>query len=196
MKHGDLLAAWLFVLFVLTGCGRDEVPARPESLPEVAAPQPQTSVVPEPPPSMCDSMARLVEAMRGGFASLRAGTIEANWRWSGAEKPYPFVKCEIEGTTFPTAVYRCQGSPVRMGRTDILESSFADLEHAIQACLQRPTWYPRDWREGSVYEFAGAEKQLMWRDVSARPAAAFILAVTENAQGNRMKLDLTLRTFR
>ena len=40
----------------------------------------------------------------------------------------------------------------------------------VDACLRRPIWYPRLWRQGQDFVFAGGERQTIWRDGSIGPS--------------------------
>ncbi|MEZ5824315.1 MAG: hypothetical protein R3C97_06130 [Geminicoccaceae bacterium] len=192
----NLPAAALLPLLFLVSCAGEVPREPPQALPEVQAPV-RADPSNEPSlPTFCPSLARLVDAMDDGFASLRANAIETNWRWHASLTPSPFVACEIEGTVFPSAIYRCESQSIRRGQGYRLDEEYGRLQAVIDECLRRTSWYPRDWRKGDPFSFAGAEKQIMWRDVNARPVKALVLGLEESLLGDQLRLVLTLKTLR
>ncbi|MCB1835148.1 MAG: hypothetical protein KDH19_17190, partial [Geminicoccaceae bacterium] len=156
----DRLVVIVWFSLLLVSCAPTEPPPPPAPLPEVTAPV-RASEPEEPPPSLCPALARMVDAIGGGFASLRSSAIEREWSWNAALTPSPFIACEIEGTVFPTAVYRCESQSLRRGQAYRIDEEYERLQDEIDTCLGQTSWYPRDWRKGDTFAFAGADRQIM-----------------------------------
>lgn len=138
---------------------------------------------------------RIIEAEEEGFAPLR-GPSSGDVRWRGRVVPAGFGRCDVEGDYYPGAIYVCRGRPSPDGTAEILEPSFVAIEHDLDACLSRAMWYPRNWHKGRPFDFAGGERQLMWRDVATTPKPGVILKIEEDYRSGAWLLRLAVRTLR
>jgi hypothetical protein len=186
-----LLAVLLPALLV--GC-RGPAP-EPPPLPEpVPAPPPVVAPAP-PPPDFCPALARIVEAERDGYASLRAGR-GANAVWLASVQPAGLTDCRIEGDYWPAATYVCRLAGARSESAQVLRADFDGFARAVDACLERPYWHPRLWQRGRVMELARGERFLQWHDNSRLPRPILVLKIEEDIRARRFDVLLRVQTFR
>ena len=188
----------VLLCFFISGCSQNQIRNEPQivALPSLPKKAPEPKLRQDRTAEFCGRMTQLVDQGRKGFAPLRGQPIEQGWRWQGAITPEPFLQCEIEGTVFPSANYRCETQGLRAKSGDALNPLFQQVQAQIEACLNSPAWYPREWRRGDLFEFAGGDKQLMWRDIAAQPAAAVVLAISEDVVAGRHHLELSIKALR
>lgn len=188
-------AARLLLVWVLFGCAPSEpiAPVEPEvvPLPELPA-EPPAATGAAAADGFCGALTRIIEAEHDAFAPLRSTPVDQR-TWRGRTVPEPFTGCRVQGDYYPGALYVCRSG---LAPATMLQGRFADLSSRIDSCLRRPSWYPRDWRRGDVFQFAGAEKQVMWRDVAEQPAPAVTLKIEEDFARARYLLRLAVRTLR
>ena len=184
---------------LLASCTTTEPPPKPRIVPLPSEPgssqDAEKSTAPDPAIAFCEDLMRVIDAREAGFAAFR-GVELSDRKWHADFTPEAFSSCEIEGRSSVAAIYSCAGRPRSQRAAEDLIQSFERLESWIDSCLAAPTWYPREWRRGRLFAFAGAERQLMWRDVTSRPAPAVILAVSENISSSRLHLSLRVRSLR
>ena len=184
---------------LLASCTTTEPPRQPEIVPLPSEPRSSDGTAaptaPDPRIAFCRDLTRVIDAREAGFASFR-GVELGDRKWQAKFTPDAFSSCEIEGRSSVAAIYSCTGRSRPQRAAEDLIQSFERLEGWIDSCLSAPTWYPREWRRGRLFAFAGAERQLMWRDVTSSPAPAVILAVSENISSGRLHLSLRVRSLR
>jgi hypothetical protein len=112
---------------------------------------------------LCRVLGRIIDAEPQGFASLRAARAGEDV-WDGSVVPPGLDDCRVEGASRPGARYVCHGGALAGGSADLLAPSYDAFVDDIDLCLVQPIWYPRDWRRGQEFTFAGGERQVLWRD--------------------------------
>lgn len=196
MRLGGKTALAAALLGLLVACAKPEPPPPP---PPPPAPTPPP--VMQPPPTLdpatrvdrlCRPLLRIVDAEASGFASLRAAPAGER-AWQGSAIPDGFYACEIDGRSNPGAQYVCRGSRITGGRAELLVDEFDRIAGDLDTCLARAEWFPRNWQRGHVMQFAGGERQLVWRDLAPNPRPAIALNIEEEI-GTRTYF-LRLATF-
>ena len=191
-RRGRLLLA---LGLVLTACGSDPQPPPPAPAPPEPiryTPPPVTRAEPPPPP-FCPVLAGMVAREAQGYAALRGQPLEPE-RWRAAATPPGVDRCMVEGQAWPQARVTCEAGPVAARERAVDE--FELLAHEIDACLARPTWFPRSWERGQLFEFALGERQLAWLDQSSRPPTAVVLKVQQDIASRDYRIKLNLETVR
>jgi len=188
-------AAWL--LAALAGCGGASDRGRPPlqqqaALPPARAPIEDGATRRD---RFCDALARIIDAEPAGFGPLR-GAHAGERRWEGAVVPAGLRSCAIEGDYFPGATYVCRGEAIAGGPGDLLLGDYRRLAVEVDACLQQPIWYPRLWRQGQDFAFAGGERQVIWRDASTGPKPRVALKIEEEIGSGVYFLRLAVATDR
>ena len=118
-----------------------------------------------PSPAVSARCAALAPASGNGTASL---------------VPVGLRTCAVEGDYRPGATYVCRGEAIAGGSGDLLLRDYRELAAEVDACLQQPIWYPRLWRQGQDFAFAGGERQVIWRDGSTGPKPTVALKIEED----------------
>ncbi len=136
-------------MLLLAACARAPKPA--ETVEPPAPAPPPVVEQPESPEAeldrFCGALARIVDAEPQRYISLRDAP-EGPDRWAGQAVPPRFTSCAVEGSAYPTASYVCLGETLSSTSGDLLGPSFEQVGRMIDACLDRPSWYPREWRRG------------------------------------------------
>ena len=78
------------------------------------------------------------------------------------------------------------------GSGELLLASYQELAEDVRYCLEQPIWYPRLWRQGQDFEFAGGERQTIWRDGSSGPKPTVALKIEEDLAGRYFYLRLAV----
>ena len=174
---------WLggLLLLALFGCGGSEEVERPPeqrqaALPPARAPIEDAATRRD---RFCGALARIIDAEPAGFGPLR-GPGAGERRWDGSVVPAGLGGCEIDGDYYPGATYVCRGEAIVGGPGDLLLADYRQLTNEIDACLQQPIWYPRIWRQGQEFAFAGGERQVIWRDGNSGPKPVVALKIEED----------------
>ncbi len=195
----ELLGCLTFVvLLAIAACApRPPVEAPtppPPPRPEVVAPEPE----PEPDglrstrlDRFCNAVQRIVDAQASRFVALR-GTSLGGEAWSGAVVPEGLSGCTIDGGHS----YSCVGPRVQRGNGTMLESAFSGLAADLDACLARAAWFPRNWHQGDLVQFAGIERQQVWRDLSTSPRPAVALNIEEDILARVYAIRFSVREMR
>jgi hypothetical protein len=190
--------AWL-ALLAAVGCsgGAEQRPP--------PAPQRQAALPPSAPEPVedaasrrahfCGELARVIDAESGGFVALRGSAVgEASW--SGRMVPVGLRDCEVQGDYYPGASYVCRGESLAGGSGELLVPSYQELAEDVRYCLEQPIWFPRIWRQGQDFEFAGGERQTIWRDGSSGPKPTVALKIEEDLAGRYFYLRLAVASDR
>jgi hypothetical protein len=168
------------LIAALAGCGGPSETSRPPqqraALPPARAPIEDAATRLD---RFCGALARIIDAEPKGFGPLR-GPDAGERRWDGAVVPAGLRSCAIEGDYFPGAAYVCRGEAIAGGPGDLLLVDYRRLAGDVDACLQRPIWYPRIWRQGQDFAFAGGERQVIWRDGGSGPKPRVALKIEED----------------
>jgi hypothetical protein len=127
----------------------------------------------------CRALTVIVDAEPDAFAHLRAAPAGER-SWDGGVVPPGLDDCRVEGDYHPGALYVCRGSAIAGGSPELLLGSYRSLAADVDACLLQPIWYPRDWRRGDEFTFAGGERQTVWRDGSTGEKPMVALKVEED----------------
>ena len=140
-------------------------------------------------------LASVLAAEPDGFARLRAARVAGD-RWLGRADLPGVGRCTIEGEARPRARYACAGEPFQADDREGARAKFAALSAAIDRCLSKPIWFPREWRKGEPFEFALGERLQTWTDHSAAPPFQVVLKVQQDVGGDRYRLKLDLEAVR
>ena len=171
----------LILLLAVAGCGGGRERPAPPPVQRQAALPPSPAAVEDATARrdrFCATLTRIVDEEPTAFHSLRgAGGGEA---WEGALVPAGLRGCRVEGDYRPAATYVCRGESAAGGSGDALLAAYRAQAADVEACLGRPTWYPSLWRRGQDFEFAGGERQTIWRDGRGGPGATVALKVEED----------------
>ena len=184
----------LALLLLVVACApRAPVEAPPPTPPpEVTAPVPEPEgVVSTRLDRFCNDMQRIVDAQALGYVPLRGMPLGGE-AWSGVVVPEGSSRCTIDGQR----TYTCLGPRVPRGNGSMLEGSFARLAADLDACFARAVWFPRNWHRGDLVDFAGAEQQQVWRDLSTNPRPAVALAIEEDVLARIYAIRMTVRRMR
>ena len=95
--------------------------------------------------------------------------------------PAGLRSCAIEGDYCPRR-HLClpRRGDRRAARATCCSADYRRLAAEVDACLQQPIWYPRLWRQGQDFAFAGGERQVIWRDGSTGPKPVVALKIEED----------------
>lgn len=187
-----LLTLWL------AGCAAPP-DAPPPVEPGPAAPagvvfRPEFEPLP-PEPELCTVLTGLMSKETDGFAELR-GPAVAREEWLARQTLPGTESCVIEGDSWPRARYLCAGTPFAAERREIALVEFEELAHEIDRCLQKPIWFPRDWRKGQLFQFAMGERLQTWTDHSTSPPSAVVLKVQQDLTSRDYRVQVQLETVR
>jgi hypothetical protein len=189
---------WLVLGVGLAACAEQAPPpAPPEPPPPPLARAAPTPIAPAKiaQPAFCNVLTGLIEAERDGFAALRGERLGSE-RWAGRRTVPGTAECVIEGDAWPRARYECAGAAVPPDRRDRAASRFALLSEQIDACLAKPSWYPRTWHRNAPFAFAMGERQQTWTDLSELPPSAVVLKLQRGLSGSDYRVRLDLMTIR
>lgn len=192
-------AGWwssLALSLLLAACG--EAPKRPlASADGRPRPAPAAPVPPPGPtePGFCAALVQVVEAERGGFVAMRAERFGPEL-WDAAVVPEGLDQCRVEGGWRPAATFVCRAEELWRGPPDLLLPTFERLGAAVDECLARPIWYPRDWQSGRAVALAGGERQRVWRDHAGSPAPSVTLKIEEDFATGSFFVRLAVETRR
>jgi hypothetical protein len=181
------------LLLVLCAC--QDVPAPPgataPALPARPTPQPTAGPLAQLEPPLCTVLAGVVATEAEGFARFRSRRLAAE-SWLGGTTLPGTERCTIEGDAWPRARYLCVGAPIDGDGGAGARLAFDALARELAQCLEKPIWFPRDWRPGERFEFAMGERLQAWTDRSTFPASQVVLKLQQDAAGRayRVKLDL------
>ncbi len=143
----------------------------------------------------CNVLTGLIEAERAGFVALRGRQVGAE-SWAGRRTMPGTEQCLVEGDAWPRARYECAGAPVKADQQDRAASQFALLSEQIDACLGKPSWFPRNWQKNEPFAFAMGERQQTWTDLSTLPPSAVVLKLQRGLSGRDYRVRLDLVTIR
>ena len=120
------------------------------------------------PRRFCGELARIIDAEAIGFrpAARPWRRRSAMGRHRGAGGPADMCG---RGRLPSRRNLCCRGEAIVGGPGDLLLGEYRQLAGEVDACLQQPIWYPRIWRQGQDFAFAGGERQVIWRDGSIGP---------------------------
>ena len=173
----------------MTGCGGSvEEPTAPALQRQAALPPAGSEPLEDASARLdrfCGALARIIDAEPAGFAPIR-GMATGERAWEGRVVPVGLRDCRVEGDYYPGASYVCRGEAMAGGTGELRLGGYQSLAEDVQACLQQPTWYPRLWRQGKDFAFAGGERQTVWRDGASGPKPTVALKIEE---------DLTRRVY-
>lgn len=169
-------------------------PAEPRHVqPAVIAPTP---VVGEPVAaveSFCGSLAGLLTEEAEAYRGIR-GTAVAPGTWRATRTLAGSERCTVEGAARPLALVSCEG-PVHdaadPGRALV---AFDRMAEEIDRCLARPSFFPRDFERGELFEFAMNERQIAWLDRSAVPPTAVVLKVQQDLVSRDYRIRINLES--
>jgi hypothetical protein len=189
---------WVALSAWLVACAQKAPP--PEPPPETQPPVVRFAPTPLEPrevsqTAFCDVLTGLIEAEHEGFAALRGEQLGSE-SWTARRAPPGVEQCVIEGDAWPRARYECAGAPVRSDQADLAASEFALLSEQIDACLAKPSWFPRTWHGNPPFEFAMGERQQTWTDLSELPPSAVVLKLQRDLSGDDYRVRLDLVTIR
>ena len=184
---------WLSLL-ATAGCGGGADKRPPPVPPRQAALPPAESEPAEDAAArrvrFCGDLSRVIDAEPGGFATMRGPA----WR-PALGRPHGAsgsADCRVEGDYYPGASYVCRGEAIGGGSADLLLPGYQKLAEDVGYCLEQPVWYPRMWRQGQDFEFAGGERQTIWRDGSTGPKPTVALKIEEDLAGRFYFLRLAV----
>ena len=162
----------------------------PTSAPAAPLTSPAAGPVVRSAPGLCPVLTGVMAAETEGFAGLRARRLAGDSWLARATLPGA-ESCTIEGENWPRARYECVGPPISREPASAARA-FDELARELAACLETPTWFPRDWQRGERFEFAMGERLQAWTDRTTRPASQVVLKVQQDAASDayRVKLDL------
>lgn len=195
MRRG---AVWLLTLW-LASCAAP--PEAPPTAPESTPPPPAGIVLmPElddglPERELCTVLAALIATEAEGFARLR-GPAVAGEVWLASTTLPGTERCTIEGDAWPRARFICAGAPLEADRRQVAQIEFDELAAEIDQCLQKPIWFPRDWRKGQLFQFALGERLQTWTDHSTSPSSAVVLKVQQDLTSRDYQVQLNVETVR
>lgn len=182
---------WCVLSLILGSCQGEPpgVEAQPAPLVAPVTP-PAAGPVVRAEPELCPVLTGVVATETEGFARLRARRLAGD-SWLARTALPGTERCTIEGEVWPRARYECVGAPISREPASAARA-FDDLAREVAACLETPTWFPRDWQRGERFEFAMGERLQAWTDRTTRPASQVVLKVQQDAAGDayRVKLDL------
>lgn len=188
---------WLALCAPLASCAARMPPEAPPSPPPPpiarAAPTPALPRIPQA--TFCNVLTGLLEAEHDGFEALR-GQPQGSESWAGRRTVPGTERCVVEGDAWPRARYECAGAPVRPDQRDRAASQFALLSEQIDACLGKPSWFPRTWHRNEPFHFAMGERQQTWTDLSTLPPSAVVLKLQRGLSGRDYRVRLDLVTIR
>jgi hypothetical protein len=178
------------------GCGSpSKAPAPREPQPVIATPQVRP-VPPEPETEeLCAVLVSVAANDATGFSGLRGTRLGAG-RWVGTATLPGTERCRIEGQAWPRARYVCDGEVFEAEGRDLAEAEFEMLAGEIDQCLEKPIWFPRDWRRSEPFEFAMGERLQAWIDGSTSPPSTVVLKVHQDLIRHDYRLRLALETAR
>jgi hypothetical protein len=169
-------------------------PPSPPPIPTVGLGPP---AAPPPPPverELCEVLPAVLAGETQGYAGLRASRIAAD-SWRGAQTLPGTERCTIEGDTWPRARYVCASRRFAVANRDGAEAGFERLAQAIDECLRRPIWFPRNWEKGEPFEFAMGERLLTWTDQSVSPPSQVVLKIQQDLDRRGYQLTLNLEAI-
>ena len=189
---------WLSLL-ATAGCGGGADKRPPPVPPRQAALPPAESEPAEDAAArrvrFCGDLSRVIDAEPGGFATMRGSAI-GDRNWDGRIVPLGLRDCRVEGDYYPGASYVCRGKSLAGGSADLLLPGYQELAEDVGYCLEQPVWYPRLWRQGQDFEFAGGERQTIWRDGASGPKPTVALKIEEDLAGRFYYLRLAVASDR
>jgi hypothetical protein len=186
----------LVVLLAIAACA----PRQPVEAPPPAPPPEVLAPVPEDEPDsvrssrldrFCNAVQRIVDAQASDFVAVRGMSLGGD-AWSGAVVPEGLSGCTIDGGR----IYSCVGPRMQRGNGTMLESSFNGFVADLDACFARAAWFPRNWHRGDVVQFAGIERQQVWRDLSTNPRPAVALNIEEDILARIYAIRFSVREMR
>ncbi|HEX3208635.1 MAG TPA: hypothetical protein VHQ91_04595 [Geminicoccaceae bacterium] len=187
-------------LLALTLAACQAPPAPPAARPS-PPPVPTVGLGPPaaPPPApvereLCEVLPAVLAGESDGFAGLRASHIAAD-SWRGAQTLPGTERCTIEGDAWPRARYVCASRRFGVANRDGAEAGFERLAQAIDECLSRPIWFPRNWERGEPFEFAMGERLLAWTDQSVSPPSQVVLKIQQDLDRRGYQLTLNLEAI-
>jgi hypothetical protein len=183
------------ILLTLAACQESPRPS-PAPPPRPALPTVGLGPPAAPPPApvprdLCDVLPAVVATEADGFARLRAERIAAD-SWRASQTLPGTERCTIEGEAWPLARYSCAsrhfGADDRAGA----EAGFDALARKLDACLEKPIWFPHNWKKGEAFEFAMGERLLAWTDQSVSPPSQVVLKMQQDLdrRGYWLKLNV------
>lgn len=188
---------WLLLLLI-AGCGGADRPPPPAPQRQAALPPAAAEPVEDEATRrarFCGELARVIDAEPAGFAAMR-GTALGERSWDGRVVPSGLRDCRVEGDYYPGASYVCRGESLAGGSAALLLPGYRELVQDVGYCLEQPIWYPRLWRQGQDFEFAGGERQTIWRDGGSGPKPTVALKIEEDLAGRFYYLRLAVASDR
>ncbi|MFO1070222.1 MAG: hypothetical protein U1E14_17040 [Geminicoccaceae bacterium] len=197
MRRAAGLAATL-VAALLAACTAGSPPP-----PETPLPARQRAPVPGPdePLSvrrddpMCGSVAAIVDAEPAAFAGLRGPPLGPA-AWDGRIVPPAMQGCTVEGDYYPRAQYVCRSAESAGGPDGPLADRFREVSGDLDRCLSGPRWTGRGWSRGRTFEFAGGERQVVWRYGGSYQRPGISLKIEEDLDRSTHYLRLAVLTLR
>ena len=144
---------------------------------------------------LCDVLPAVVAAEAQGFARLRASQLEGD-SWLGAQTLPGTERCTIEGEAWPRASYSCASRRFGDDNRDGAEAGFDALARDLDACLEKPIWFPRDWQKGEPFQFAMGERQQTWTHRTTSPPSQVVLKMQQDLDRPGYLLKLNLEAVR
>lgn len=184
------------LVLAAAGCAAPEEPPAPKA-PEPVIAAPPARPVPRAPQrkELCPVLASVASNDTAGFSELRGRPIGPA-HWIGTATLPGTERCRIEGRDWPRARYVCDGGAFAAEGRARAEAAFETLAGAIDRCLARPIWFPRDWRRSEPFEFAMGERLQTWIDESTSPPSAVVLKVHQDLTHHDYRLRVALETAR
>jgi hypothetical protein len=190
---------WLALAMLLAACAARRPPpaAPPSPLPARVVRAAPTPIEPRTisPGRFCEVLTALLEAEGDGFAAVRGEPLGSE-SWAGQMTLPGTEQCAVEGDAWPRARYECAAAPLRADQHDRVASQFALLSEQVDACLGKPSWFPRTWHKNEPFEFAMGERQQTWTDLSTLPPSAVVLKLQRGLSGDDYRVRLDLVTIR
>jgi hypothetical protein len=194
-RAAALLARVLIVLALAACQAPPASPAAPSSPPPTAGLGPPAAPPPAPVEGeLCDVLPAVLAGETDGFAGLRASHIAAD-SWRGAQILPGTERCTIEGDAWPRARYVCASRRFDVASRDGAAAGFERLARAIDECLRRPIWFPRNWERGEPFEFAMGERLQTWTDQSVSPPSQVVLKIQQDLDRRGYQLTLNLEAI-
>lgn len=190
--------ALLLPTLLAVACADDRPPPPappPDPAPVPYEPADVADIDRPPPPAFCSSLASMVAREPDGYAQLRGAPL-ADEHWRAAVTLPGTENCTIEGAGWPRARVSCEGRLLDGDDRGRIEAEFERMAQEIDACLARPSWFPRVWERGQLFEFAMAERQLAWLDQSTTPPTAVVLKAQQDLASQDFQIKVNLESVR
>lgn len=190
------LAAALLLAVAACTSGTAPPPQQPQPTRQRApVPGPDEPLSVERGDALCRSLAAIVGDEPAAFAGLRGAPVGPA-AWDGRIVPPPMQGCTVEGDYYPRAQYVCRGADSSAGPDGPLAARFLEVSGDLDRCLGGPQWQGRGWSRGRTFEFAGGERQLVWRYGGSFQRPGVSLKIEEDIGRSTHYLRMAVLTLR